>query len=90
MHGSENLLSENKSSLNSQVHDHESLGSQLIWQDFQSIGDEKTRPSEGIEDTEKPDPDDLDVSGGGILLVGLFVDGGGNGPGGEHENHTTC
>jgi hypothetical protein len=36
------LIAENQCSLDSQVHDHESLGSQLIWENLKRVRDEKT------------------------------------------------
>ncbi len=56
------VVSENQSSLNCQVHDHETLGTQLVWKNLERVGDEKSRPTDGVEDTEEPDPSNLWVA----------------------------
>lgn len=81
------VVSEDKGSLNSQVHDHETLGTQLVWEDFEGVGDEKSRPTDGVEDTEEPDPRDLWVTSA-LDITGLLEFGRRNGPGQEHETHT--
>lgn len=82
------LLSENKSSLDSQVHDHQSLGTELVWQDLKSVGDKETRPGERVEYTEHPDEDDLRISRTlDILLTTGLKSSSGDGPGQEHEEH---
>ena len=83
------VVSEHQGGLDSQVHDHDSLGSELVWENLKSVGNEKTGPGERVEDTEEPDENDLRVSGSlGVGAVGLLVLGCDDGPGHEHGNHT--
>jgi hypothetical protein len=56
------VVSENQCSLNSQVHDHESLCSQLVWENLERVGDEETGPGERVEYTEQPDEGNLRIS----------------------------
>lgn len=83
------VVPEHQSCLNGQVHDHDSLGSELVWEDLEGVRDEETRPSERVEDAEEPDEDDLRISCGlGVLSTSLLVLRGDDGPGQEHGNHT--
>ena len=81
------VVSKHERRLNRQVHDHESLGTQLVGQNLESVCDEQARPGEGVEDSEEPHPDDLWVSRGLDILC-LFELRGGDGPGEEHGYHT--
>jgi len=82
------LISENESGLDSQVHDHQSLGTELVWQDLKSVGDKETRPGERVEDTEHPYEDDLRISRTlDVLLTTGLESSSGDGPGQEHEEH---
>ena len=81
-----NLLSENQWCLYRQVHNHDTLGAQAVGQNLDRVGDEKTRPGNGVEYREEPDKDDLWVAGS-LDILGSFVNGGNDSPGEEHENH---
>jgi len=68
--------------LHSHVHDQDTLGTEMVRKDFQGVGDEKTRKSNRIEDTEDPDEDNLgDTKGFRLALI--LVLGSHDGP--EHE-----
>jgi hypothetical protein len=56
------LVAENQCSLDGQVHDHESLGSELVWENLERVCDQKTGPCERVEDTEEPDESNLGVT----------------------------
>lgn len=70
-------------------------------QDLEGVGDEKTRETDGVEDTKDPDKGDLGVSGAGVgahdtlgvavrhldLDLRVLVDGTGDGPAGEGQDH---
>jgi hypothetical protein len=49
------VLVDGQSNLNEQVHDHETLGTNLEGQDLDSVGDKQTRPSQRVSDGEDPD-----------------------------------
>jgi len=75
--------------LNSQVHDHEPLSSQLVWENLERVGDEETRPGERVEYTEQPDEGNLRISrrlhG---CLVALLKFGCSDTPSQEHQAHS--
>ena len=76
--------------MNSQVHDHDSLGSEHVWENLEGVSNEKTGPTDGIEDTEEPDPCDLNVTAAlDIGLSGGLETCGSDSPGEEHSAHTT-
>lgn len=52
------VLINGKSDLDEEVHQHETLGADLEGQDFDRVGDEKTRPSKRVCDGENPDKGD--------------------------------
>jgi len=84
------VVTEHQGGLDGQVHDHDSLGSELVWENLESVGDEETGPGERVENTEEPDEDNLRVSGGlGVGAVGLLILRCDDGPGHEHGNHTS-
>ena len=83
----EDLLSKNQRCLHRQVHNHNTLGAQAVGQDLERVGDEQTRPGNGVEHREEPDEHDLRVAGS-VDILGSFEDGGNNSPCEEHENHT--
>jgi hypothetical protein len=75
-----------ESALNGQVHDHKTLGTQLVRQDLNGVADEQTGPGERVEDLEEPDEEDHGVAGaGGVVLV---VETRGEGPEDEGAEHT--
>lgn len=63
------LTAHGENSLNSDVHDHETLGTKGIWQNLESVGNEQTGPGKGIEDTKEPHKGNLCVSGTLVRLV---------------------
>lgn len=80
------VISKHKCCLDRQVHDHETLGTELVRQDFERVCDEKTRPGECVEDAEEPDKRYLWVAS--LLDVEVFlVLSGEDGPAEEHEEH---
>ncbi len=83
------LATNSENSLNSDVHDHETLGTESIRKNFESVGNKQTRPSERIADTEEPDEWNLSVAGCGVAVAGVLVDGAGNGPADETDDHTS-
>lgn len=76
---------EGQGSLNREVHDHETLGTQLVRQDFDGIADEQTGPGERVEDAENPNEDDHGVVGTGLVV--LVVEGRGERPEDEGAEH---
>lgn len=49
------VLVDGQSDLDEQVHDHETLGTNLEGQNLDSVGDKQTRPSQRVSDGEDPD-----------------------------------
>jgi hypothetical protein len=45
-----NILVDGQGNLDEEVHDHETLGTDLEGQDLDSVGDKKTRPGQRITD----------------------------------------
>jgi len=82
------LISDGQDSLNGDVHDHETFGTESEWQDLESISNQETRPGDSVEDTEDPDDWDLNVTSGLVGLARVFVDSGGDGPENKHDDHT--
>ncbi len=81
------LAAESQGGLDGDVHDHDTLGTEMEGQDLEGIRDKETGETDIVEDTENPDEDDLcDTEAG--LSVGLVVHGGHDGPDGESKNHT--
>jgi hypothetical protein len=77
------LTTDSENGLNSDVHDHETFGTEGIGQDFESIGNKQTRPSERVEDTEDPDEWNLSVTSCRVGVAGVLVDGASDGPADE-------
>ena len=60
--------------LDGDVHDHDALGTEVERQDFEGIGDKQTRETNGVEDTEDPDKDDLgDTKAFGVVMGFVFA-----------------
>jgi hypothetical protein len=78
---------EGEDSLDGDVHDHDTLGTEMERQDLQSIGDKETRETDGVEDTEDPDKDNL-ADTEAFLLAIFFVHSCKGSPDGERYNHT--
>ena len=66
-------LSKNQRSLHCQVHNHDALGTQAIGKDLERIGDQETRPGDGVEDGEKPYKNDLWITRR-FDVLGLLID----------------
>ena len=81
------LSREGENGLNRNVHDHHTLGTQLERQDFEGIGDKKTRETNGVEDAKDPDKDNL-ADTEALLPTGRFISAGQGSPNGEGNNHT--
>lgn len=62
---------EGKDGLNSDIHDHHTLGTEVERQDFERVGDKETRESNGVEDAEDPDEDNLADTVAGLAIMGL-------------------
>ena len=78
---------EGQGGLDGQVHDHETLGTELVRQDLDRVADEQTGPGERVEDGENPNEEKHGVVGAGGAL--LFVEGGGERPEDEGAEHAT-
>lgn len=76
---------ESEGGLDGQVHDHETLGTQLVRQNFDGIADEQTGPGHGVEDTVNPDEDDHGIAG--ALLAVLIVEARRESPEDESDEH---
>lgn len=83
------LTTNSENSLNSDVHDHETLSTESVRKNLKSVGDEKTRPGESVEDTVDPDEGDLGVTGSFVALARVLVGGAGDGPAHERDDHTS-
>ena len=77
---------EGERSLDHQVENHETLGTQLVRQNLNGVTDEKTGPGDGVEDTKEPDEEDHGVVGAGSIV--LIVQARGEGPEDEGAEHT--
>lgn len=74
-----------QSDLHAEVHDHETLGSQHVWQDLDSVADQQTRPSKGVEDAKDPDEHNHSIRSTGGAMV--FIEPRSQGPDGECDQH---
>jgi hypothetical protein len=78
---------EGKSGLDTDVENHETLGSQLVWEDFNGVADKETRPGKRVKDTEQPDEEHHgNVGSWGVELV---IESRGQSPEDEGTEHTT-
>jgi hypothetical protein len=77
---------EGENGLNGDVHNHHALGSEVERQDFQGVGDQETRETNGVKDTKDPNEDDLadTIALGSIVRFVLASQGGPNGEGNNH------
>ena len=81
------LGADSQGGLDGDVHDHDTLGTEMEGEDLQGIGNKETGETDVVEDTENPDEDDLADTVAG-LSAGIVVHGGHDGPEGESNNHT--
>jgi hypothetical protein len=82
------VLVDGQSDLDEKVHDHETFGTNLEGQDFDSVGDEETRPSERIGNGEDPDHGNDTLTSG--LAAMLLLLGRANSPDNEADTHGCC
>lgn len=83
------LTANGEDSLDGNVHDHKTLGTECVGKNLESIGDKQTRPGKGIAYTKEPDKRNLCVPGTLVCLAGVLVDGAGDGPANETHHHTS-
>ena len=62
------VLVDDKSDLYPEVHDHETLSTDLERHDLDSVRDQKTRPCKGVEDTMNPDEGHNGISSSFVSL----------------------
>lgn len=84
------ILAERKNSLHGNVHDHHSLCTEMEWQDLQSVGDQKARETDVVEDAKQPDENQLSIARVLVSLMGVLVDGTSDSPQDEREDHSKC
>lgn len=83
------LTTDGEDSLDGNVHDHKTLGTESVGQNLESVGDKQTRPGKSIAYTKEPHKGNLCVSGTLVCLAGVLVDGAGDGPANERHHHTS-
>lgn len=98
------LLAESEDGLDSDVHDHHALGTEMEGKNFEGIGDKQTGETNIVEDAKEPNKGNLCVSGASIRVpntavglirgrggwdLGVFVDGTSDGPKNECAHHTS-
>lgn len=73
--------------LNGKVHDEHTLGAELVGQNLDGVGNQKTRPGKRVGDTVQPDKDNIDVANANdtFQCVLLTSDSGAN----QEDKHTT-
>jgi hypothetical protein len=79
---------EGEDGLDSDVHDHDTLGTQVVGEDFEGIRDQETGETNGVEDAEDPDEDDLADTVTLLFAAGFVLTSQGS-PDGEGDNHTS-
>jgi hypothetical protein len=82
------LVADSKSNLDEKVHDHESTSTESVGQNLKSIGNEQTRPGDGVADVKEPDEGDLRVAKVfDVFLASVLKTGSDDGPDKEREKH---
>jgi hypothetical protein len=81
------IVVDGKSNLDGQVHDEDTLGTELVRQNLDGVGNEETRPSKSVGDTVQPDEDNVDVANGNLIRLGELLTGDG---GADQENKHTA
>ena len=81
------LVVHDEGDVDGDVHDHHALGAELERQDLDGVGDEQTRPGEGVAHTVEPEEDD--DGDAGALVCGLAVLRAGDGRCHEAQKHTS-
>ena len=82
----EYILVDRQGDLDGQVHDHETLGTNLERKDLHCVGDKQTRPGQSVAEGEDPNHTDDGLSSSLILVE--FVLSRADGPDGEGYAHT--
>jgi len=82
------VVSKNQCCLDSEIHDHETLCTEFVWQNLECISDEQTRPGKSIKDTKEPNEDNLRSTS--RRAARFLVKGRGDCPGKEHQYHPSC
>lgn len=77
---------EEKSDLDRDVHEHETLGTEGVGKDLDGVADEKTRPASRVENTVHPNKEDHAVVGARSLV--LFRQATGKGPKDKRDEHS--
>ncbi len=72
--------------LHRQVHDEYTLGTELVGQNLNRVGNEETRPGECVSDTVEPDEDDVGVANSEDILQSVLLAGDGGAD--EEDKHT--
>jgi len=78
---------EEESEIDSEEENCETLCTNLVWQDLNTVTDQKTRPRAVVEDVVQEDEEDLGLSGGNDSSLDELS--GADGPGTEGDKHTT-
>ena len=79
---------EGENGLNGDVHDHHTLSAEVERQDFEGIGDEETRETNGVEDTKDPNEYNLADTIAFRSVVRLVFAGQGS-PNREGDDHSS-
>lgn len=80
------VVVDDEGDLNGDVHDHQTLGTELEGHDLDGVGDEETRPGESVGNTVQPD--EQDDGDAGALVASPSVLGRADGDGHEEQEHT--
>lgn len=79
------LVADGEDGLNDNVHDHHALGTQLEWENLESVGDKQTGEANIVKDSKEPDEGQLGNTGSVVGAVRVLVDGADDGP--DHKGH---
>lgn len=81
------VVVEEKSALDEDVEDHETLGTERVGENLDGITDQETRPRGGVEELEEPDEEDHSVVGSRRVV--LLVETASESPDDQSTAHTT-
>jgi len=73
--------------LDPQVHDEDTLGTKLVRQNLDGVGNQETGPGERVSYTVKPDEKDVDVSNGDLVRLRVLLSSDGSAD--QEDKHTT-
>ena len=82
------VLADNEGDLNPKVHEHETLGADLVGQDFDSVGHQETGPGKSVGDAKDPDEGEHSLPGSCVAVV--LIGSGADSPGNETNQHGGC